>query len=131
MPIKKGIEYKPPGATEWQRIEVVVHPNQREVWAMDAIPSAAERERERMRREEVARRALEGMREKIAHLLPVKVVSQSRRPLDVARERFVLGRLRNIFSPSRGFPGETRSGGSYSESLSERLDRLHGRRRFR
>ena len=57
MPINRNIEYKPPGATEWQRIEVVVHPNHREVWAMDAASSASERERMRMRQEEAARQA--------------------------------------------------------------------------
>jgi hypothetical protein len=131
MPINRNIEYKPPGATEWQRIEVVVHPNHREVWAMDAASSASERERMRMRQEEAARQALGAMREKLAHLLPIRATSQFRSPPDAVQERFVLGRIKEIFGPSRSFPGEIRSGGSYAESLSERLERLHGRGRPR
>ena len=42
-----------------------------------------------MRQEEVARQALEAVREKLSHLLPIRVVSQFRSPPDVAQERFV------------------------------------------
>jgi hypothetical protein len=54
MPILKNIAYKPPGAHEWQRIEVVVDVVRNQMWAT----SADNRERERERRfREAARQA--------------------------------------------------------------------------
>ena len=54
MPILKNIEYKPPGADEWQRIEVVVDVVRNQMWAT----SVDERERERRLRESARQAAV-------------------------------------------------------------------------
>ena len=107
MPIKKNIEYKSSGATEWQSIEVVAK--------SPPTKSAMVRRKPANSRNPTFRAGTD-------NIMPQNLPN-------IEQERFVLGRLREIFRSSRDSPGEIRSGGSYAESLFERLDRLHGRGR--
>jgi len=136
MPILKNIEYKPPGATKWQRIEVVVDVVRSQVWAT----SAGSQERESRSREPASRETITiGVPELLAAMFgvavplePLPVSFPRKSPLHESIDRMA-ERFSQQSSEARHQSGShpvTPSAGSRAEKLAE-LDRLLRESRLR
>ena len=136
MPNPKYIEYKPPGATEWQRIEVVVDAVRSQVWAA----STGSQEKESRPGEPASRETITiGVPELLAVLFGVSVlaapppVSSPRKSPSPGSIDRMIERFARQSAEARQPPGSrpaTPSAGSRAEKLAE-LDRLLRESRLR
>ena len=131
MPILKNIAYKPPGAHEWQRIEVVVDVVHNQMWAISV--DNRERERERRLRESARQAAVPtGIPEILSVMFGVPVPPEPP-PVPPPRKsqlhESIIGRFARQADEARRQAGSrlgTPSAGSRAEKLLELSRRLRG-----
>ena len=119
LSVMKPIDYKPAGATEWQRIE--------DGWSESVPPTGAGGERIQRPGGAVSppfpvpRSAFDLLRERY------RAGPHPRDESDIQRENIVLEKIREIFRPRDGSPGGMPSDGSQSESVQAKIERFFGK----
>jgi hypothetical protein len=85
------VDYLPPGASEWQRLEIVVHPRTGEIWAQPGIPPRNLEDEQRMDGRK-PRAPDEAYRNLMSEVFGVKVRSdQPRERSRPSREELITG----------------------------------------